>query len=29
LVMAVMLVWRHKTNIQKLFAGTESGFKKK
>ena len=28
-VMAVMLVWRHKTNIQKLFAGTESGFKKK
>ena len=29
LVMAVMLVWRHKTNIQKLMAGTESGFKKK
>ncbi len=29
LVMAVMLVWRHKTNIQKLLAGTESGFKKK
>ncbi len=28
-VMAVMLVWRHKTNIQKLFAGTESGFGKK
>ncbi len=29
LVMAVMLVWRHKTNIQKLLAGTESGFKKR
>ena len=29
LVMAVMLVWRHKSNIQKLLAGTESGFKKK
>ena len=29
LVMALMLVWRHKTNIQKLMAGTESGFKKK
>ena len=29
LVMAVMLVWRHKTNIQKLLAGTEAGFKKK
>ena len=29
LVMAVMLVWRHKTNIQKLLAGTESGFKSK
>ena len=29
LVMAIMLVWRHKTNIQKLMAGTESGFKKK
>ncbi len=29
LVMAIMLVWRHKTNIQKLIAGTESGFGKK
>lgn len=29
LVMAVMLVWRHKSNIQKLLAGTESGFKKR
>ncbi len=29
LVIAVMLVWRHKTNIQKLLAGTESGFRKK
>ncbi len=29
LVMALMLVWRHKTNIQKLLAGTESGFGKK
>lgn len=29
LVMAVMLVWRHKSNIQKLLAGTESGFGKK
>jgi glycerol-3-phosphate acyltransferase PlsY len=29
LIMAIMLVWRHKTNIQKLLAGTESGFKKK
>ncbi len=29
LVMAVMLVWRHKTNIQKLFAGTEAAFKRK
>ena len=29
LVMAVMLVWRHKSNIQKLLAGTEQGFKKK
>jgi acyl phosphate:glycerol-3-phosphate acyltransferase len=28
-VMVVFLVWRHKTNIQKLLAGTESGFKKK
>ena len=29
LVMAVMLLWRHKTNIQKLLAGTESSFRKK
>ena len=29
LVMAVMLVWRHKSNIQKLLAGTEAGFKSK
>lgn len=28
-VMAVWLVWRHRTNIQKLLAGTESGFGKK
>ncbi len=27
-VIAVMLVWRHKSNIQKLRAGTESGFGK-
>ncbi|HYN53953.1 MAG TPA: glycerol-3-phosphate 1-O-acyltransferase PlsY [Methylotenera sp.] len=26
LVMSVFLIWRHKTNIQKLLAGTESGF---
>ena len=29
LVMAVMLVWRHKSNIQKLLNGTEAGFGKK
>jgi acyl phosphate:glycerol-3-phosphate acyltransferase len=29
LVMSIFLVWRHKTNIQKLLAGTEVGFKKK
>jgi glycerol-3-phosphate acyltransferase PlsY len=29
LVMSVFLIWRHKTNIQKLLAGTESGFGKK
>ena len=29
LVMSVMLVWRHKSNIQKLLAGTEAGFGKK
>lgn len=28
-VMAVMLIWRHRGNIQKLLAGTESGFGKK
>ena len=27
-VMTVFLIWRHRTNIQKLLAGTESGFKK-
>ncbi len=26
LVMSVFLVWRHRSNIQKLLAGTESGF---
>ncbi|MDO9206460.1 glycerol-3-phosphate 1-O-acyltransferase PlsY [Methylotenera sp.] len=29
LVMAVFLIWRHKTNIEKLLTGTESGFGKK
>lgn len=29
LVMSILLIWRHKTNIQKLLAGTESGFGKK
>ena len=29
LVMAIMLMWRHRSNIQKLLAGTESGFGKK
>jgi len=29
LVMAIMLFWRHRTNIQKLISGTESSFKKK
>jgi len=28
-VMSVWLIWRHRTNIQKLLAGTESGFGKK
>lgn len=28
-VMSIFLIWRHKTNIQKLLAGTESGFSKK
>ena len=27
-VLAVLLVWRHRSNIQKLLAGTESGFGK-
>ena len=29
LVMSLLLIWRHRTNIQKLMAGTESGFGKK
>ena len=29
LLMAIMLVWRHRSNIQKLLAGTEAGFGKK
>lgn len=29
LIMAVWLVWRHRTNIRKLLDGTESGFGKK
>lgn len=29
LVMSIFLVWRHKSNIQKLLEGTESGFGKK
>jgi acyl phosphate:glycerol-3-phosphate acyltransferase len=29
LVMSVFLIWRHRSNIQKLLAGTESGFGKK
>lgn len=29
LIMAVFLVWRHQSNIQKLLNGTESGFGKK
>jgi len=29
LVMSLMLIWRHRTNIQKLLAGTEAGFGKK
>nr|MBA3696631.1 glycerol-3-phosphate acyltransferase [Methylotenera sp.] len=28
-IMSIFLIWRHKTNIQKLLAGTESGFSKK
>ena len=29
LLLALLLIWRHKTNIKKLLAGTESGFGKK
>ena len=29
LVLALLLIWRHKSNIQKLLVGTESGFGKK
>lgn len=29
LVITVLLVWRHRSNIQKLLAGTEAGFGKK
>jgi glycerol-3-phosphate acyltransferase PlsY len=29
LIMSVLLVWRHRSNIKKLLAGTESGFGKK
>jgi glycerol-3-phosphate acyltransferase PlsY len=29
LVMSLLLVWRHRSNIKKLLAGTESGFGKK
>jgi len=29
LVMSIFLIWRHKSNIQKLLDGTESGFGKK
>lgn len=29
IVMSLLLIWRHKTNIQKLLNGTESGFGKK
>lgn len=28
-VMATLLIWRHKTNIERLVAGTEAGFGKK
>jgi acyl phosphate:glycerol-3-phosphate acyltransferase len=28
LVLAVLLIWRHRGNIKKLLAGTESGFGK-
>ncbi|MCF8185578.1 MAG: glycerol-3-phosphate 1-O-acyltransferase PlsY [Sulfuritalea sp.] len=29
IVMSLLLIWRHRTNIQKLLAGTEAGFGKK
>jgi acyl phosphate:glycerol-3-phosphate acyltransferase len=29
LILAFLLIWRHKSNIQKLLAGTEAGFGKK
>lgn len=29
LVISVLLIWRHRSNIAKLLNGTESGFKKK
>jgi|SRR5450830_83701 len=29
LVMSLLLIWRHRSNIQKLLAGTEAGFGKK
>lgn len=29
LILAILLIWRHKSNIQKLLAGTEQGFGKK
>jgi len=29
LVMMALLIWRHRSNIQKLLAGTESGFGKR
>lgn len=29
LILSIWLFWRHKTNIQKLLAGTEAGFSKK
>ena len=29
IVMSILLIWRHRTNIQKLLAGTESGFGQK
>lgn len=29
IVMSVLLIWRHRSNIQKLLNGTESGFKRR